>query len=109
MALQTLSCPECGADVKTSAPAGKIVRCPKCKNNFRVEEDEAPPAPAKKTAGAIQKPGGPVGRARHREDDLAPAHSSPKRDKAAESNGNKQLLVVLCGLGAVLLLAGGIL
>ena len=71
MASQTLSCPECGAVVKSSAPAGKMVRCPKCNNTFRAEEED-PPAAVKKPTSALKKPGGPVAKSRHREDDLEP-------------------------------------
>jgi WD40 repeat protein len=106
MALQNVSCPECGATVKTSAPSGKTVSCPKCKHSFRVEEEEAP-APAKKPGAAIKKPGGP-GKSRHREDDLEPAHSAKEKKGAKESGSNKTVPIMI-GVGAVLVLAGGIL
>src|SRR5207249_1386497 len=107
MAFQTLSCPECGATVKSSAPSGKIVRCPKCKNTFRVAE-EAPPAPPKKPAGAIKKPGGPAAKSRHREDDLELVDSPRKQDRSKKGGGNKTVPIMI-GVGAVLVLAGGIL
>ncbi|MBI1915600.1 MAG: caspase family protein [Planctomycetes bacterium] len=114
MAFQTLSCPECGATVKSSAPTGTMVRCPKCKNTFRAEEED-PPAPPKKTAGAgergVSTPrsprgGGPVGKPRHREDDLESPRGKHEKPKAS---GNKTTVLVLAGLGAALLLTGGIL
>src|SRR5438552_2702318 len=104
MAFQTLSCPECGATVKSSAPAGKTVRCPKCKNTFRVEEED-PPAPAKK-ADAIKKPGAPAaaGKSRHREDDLEPSRRDSRAGSSREAKTNplstKTKMMALAGVGA---------
>src|SRR5437764_1795423 len=88
-----------------------MVRCPKCKNTFRAEEEDSP-EPTKKANTGLKKPGAPAGKPRHREDDLAPAgrgkQDEPRGSRARESGGNKTVLI-LSGLGAVLLLTGGIL
>jgi predicted Zn finger-like uncharacterized protein len=108
METRTLACPECEARLKvpSSIPAGKRIRCPKCKEPFPIsdEEDEAP-APSKVAAARSRKPAPPP--EDDEDDDREDEPVARKRRKKPQKAASKAPLFIALGVGGVLLLGGG--
>lgn len=117
MALTRVTCPECDATLKspTGFDVGDVIKCPKCKSDFEVEEpeDEAAKKPAKAAAG--KKPVKAASRDDDDEDDDddRPRKKKKRRDDDEDAKSNVAfyirlgvLLTIMIGLGIALLVLG---
>jgi len=125
VAINRISCPECGAGLKSAAgfKLGATVSCPKCETDFEVEEPEEEEQPKKKSktasTGAISKKK-PIKAAVEEDEDEDEEEEQPKKKKKKKKRGSDDdeqwsyknswiryailtvLIIVMCVLGYML-------
>jgi uncharacterized Zn finger protein (UPF0148 family) len=124
VAINRISCPECGAGLKSAAgfKLGATISCPKCETDFEVEEQEEEEQPKKKSktasTGAVSKKK-PIKAAVEDDEDEEDEQPKKKKKKKKRSSddGDDQwsyknswiryailtvLIVVMCVLGYML-------
>ena len=98
MPLPRITCPECGAGLKsaTGFKVGQTVACPKCETDFEVEEPDDAPAKAKKPVRA-------AARDDDDDDDDRPRKKKKKRRDDEKSYKNSPLRFVILGVLVVVM------
>jgi uncharacterized Zn finger protein (UPF0148 family) len=113
--LMRITCPECGAGLKSSAgfKVGQTITCPKCETEFEVEQPAPEPVrPSKKAApsAALKKPARPVVAAVEDDEDEddrpRKKKKKKKRDEEAEEWSYKNSWIRYAVLGVLLVILG---
>jgi uncharacterized Zn finger protein (UPF0148 family) len=124
VALTRVTCPKCDTGLKSPSgfEVGQVIKCPKCKNEFEVEEpeeEETPKRPTKATAG--KKPVRASSRDDDDEDEDDEEDDRPKKKKKKKRRDDDDedaksnvafyirlgvLLLIMIGLGVALIVLG---
>ncbi|MFO0823072.1 MAG: hypothetical protein U0792_08115 [Gemmataceae bacterium] len=127
MALNRITCPECGAGMKSAAgfKVGKKVTCPKCEESFVVEEPQDEDEPEEEETPRSAKAKAPPSKATKRaarddDDDEEPEEEEeerPKKKKKKKRRNDEEwsyrnswiryailtvLIIIMCVLGYML-------
>jgi mono/diheme cytochrome c family protein len=111
MVTKSIECPSCEARLKVAGtlPAGKKIKCPKCDSAFAVPEDEDEPVEAIAVSPARKRKAAPPPEDDNFDDDEVEERRPRRpRKKPKKAKSNVALFVGL-GVGAVVLLTGGVL
>src|SRR5262245_41319427 len=108
MLTKKLACPACHVNLKVAdtLPAGKMIRCPKCRQSFPVPDDDDEPPP--KLAAVPRKKAAPPPEDEEELEEQPkprPAYLK-KRRKRRKKEANRTPLIVGLIIGGVVLAAG---